>query len=109
MGKFKKGLVLGGLLGAGLTWMSTTKKGRETREKMLDQAADVYGDVKKKVLVSPQWDKMTKNEYVRMVQDCVDKYCVQNKAAQKAKSMIVKVVSAQWGNVKKEIAKKKKK
>ena len=31
MGKFKKGFLFGGLLGAGIMWMSTTKKGREVR------------------------------------------------------------------------------
>ena len=40
MGTFKKGLFFGGLLGAGLMWLNTTKQGRELRENMLNYAAD---------------------------------------------------------------------
>lgn len=106
MGKFNKGLLLGGLLGAGMMWLGTTKKGREMREKMLDYAADVYVDVKKKVLASEQWQDMTKSKYVQMVKDAVDKYAVQNGLAESVKHMVVKLVSAEWANLKKEMGKK---
>jgi len=35
MGNFKKGLFLGGLLGAGLMWLNVTPKGREMKAKLL--------------------------------------------------------------------------
>jgi gas vesicle protein len=107
MGLFKKGLTIGALLGAGLTWMSLTPNGRKTRDKMLDQAADIYVDIKKKAMKSDQWKKMSRNQYIKMVQESVDKYCVNNPTAKKAHSMLVKVLSAQWSRVKKEVSSKK--
>lgn len=105
MGKFNKGLLFGGLLGAGMVWLGTTKKGREMREKMIDYAADVYVEVKKKIVASEQWQTMTKSAYVQMVKDAVDKYAVQNGLAESIKQMVVKLVSAQWANLKKEMGK----
>lgn len=107
MGKFKKGLFFGGLLGAGLMWMGTTKKGREMRDSLLDQAADVYEEVKTKVMKSDGWDKMTKQKYVAMVRDVVDTYAVQNGLAKEVKEMVVKVVGSQWKRLQAELKKKK--
>lgn len=108
MGKFKKGLFLGSLLGAGLTWLSVTKKGKEVREKLLDQSAEVYGMVKEKVTDSEVWEKMTKQKYVAMVSDIVEKYGLKNGLGRDIQKMIKKVVSAQWVVVKKEMSKRKK-
>lgn len=109
MGRFKKGLFFGGLLGATLTWMSTTKKGRQTRDQMLDHAAEVYRLVKDKVQESQAWDSMTKQAYVAKVRDVVDKYAIDNGLADNVKNMIMKVVSRQWASVKQEVGKQKKK
>jgi gas vesicle protein len=108
MGKFKKGLFLGGLLGAGLTWLNTTKKGREVREKLLDHSAEVYLELKDKVLASETWDKMTKKDFIAMARETVDKYAVKNGLADKAKKSVVKLVGTQWGQLQKEVCKKKK-
>jgi len=108
MGKFKKGIFLGGLLGAGIMWLNTTKKGKGYRDKLVDHAADVYGNVKDQVLSSNQWQSMTKQKYVAMVRDAVDTYAVKNGMAKDMKNMIVKLVSNQWKMVKEEIDRKKK-
>jgi len=100
MGTFKKGLFLGGLLGAGLMWLSVTKKGKEVRDQILDHAAHVYEEVKKNVLRSDQWKKMNKNQYIKMVKETVDKYAIQNGLAENVKNMIVKVVGSQWEKMK---------
>ncbi len=108
MGKFKKGLFLGGLVGAGIMWLNTTSKGKGYRDKLVDHAADVYGNVKDQVMASNQWQHMTKQKYVAMVTDAVNKYAVKNGMAKDMKNMIVKLVSNQWKIVKKEIDRKKK-
>jgi len=95
-------------LGASMMWMSTTKKGKEIKEKLLDQAAEVYLDLKDKVVSSDAYDKMTKNEFVVMAQQAVDKYAVRNGLADKTKKMMTKLVSTQWANLQKELKKKKK-
>lgn len=105
MGKFKKGLCLGGLLGAGLVWLNTTKKGKELREIMLDRATDIYTDLKEKILSSEQYQKMTKNQYIKMVKEYIDKYAIDNGLAENVKNMVTKVVVAQWSNLQKELKK----
>jgi len=106
MGKFSKGLFFGGLAGAGLMWLGVTKKGKEVKEKILDHAADVYGDIKDVLMKSDAWKKMNKNQYVKMVKEKVDKYAIENGLAENVKNMIVKVVSSQWNNIQKEIKKR---
>ena len=106
MGNFKKGLLLGGLLGAGLMWLSTTKKGRELREEMLDYAADVYVKLKEKILASEVYESMSRNKYMEMVKKFVDKYAVENGLAENVKNMVVKVVSSQWKNIQEELKNK---
>ena len=105
MGKFKKGLFFGGLLGAGMVWLNTTKKGRELRESMLDHAAEVYVGLKKEVLTSDQYKNLTKNKYVKLVQKYVDKYALENNLADSMKKMVIKVVVAQWTKLKGEMKK----
>lgn len=101
MGNFKKGIFLGGLLGAGLMWLNATKKGKETRDKMLDYSADVYADVKEKVMASEGWDKMTKSKYYQLVEEAVNKYAVENDLVDSVRNMVEKVVKAQWKKGKK--------
>ena len=105
MGKFKKGLFFGGLLGAGMMWLNTTKKGKEMREEMLDHAAEIYVTIKEKALNSKQYQDLNKNEYVKMVKEMVDKYAVKNGMADNIKKMVTKVLTAQYKNLKSEIKK----
>jgi len=105
MGKFNKGLFLGGVLGAGLVWLNTTKQGREKRDLILDYAADVYVDIKNKLMDSDTWDDMNKNKYVKMVQEVVDTYAVDNKLASTVRDAVVKLVSSQWKHLSAEVTK----
>ncbi len=105
MGKFKKGLFFGGLLGAGLMWLSVTKKGKEVREQMLDHAAEVYVKIKQAVLTSEQYKNLNKNQYVALVKQYVDKYAVQNGLAENVKNLIMKVVNSQWSRLREEMKK----
>jgi len=103
MGMFKKGLLLGGLLGAGLMWLNTTGRGKEVRDKILDAAADVYVKLKKELLESKQYKQLQKNEYVKLVKEYVDKYAIENGLAENVKNVVVKLVSSQWGKLKEEL------
>src|SRR3989339_1209418 len=100
MGTFKKGLFVGGLLGAGLMWLNATKKGKQVRDELLDYAADVYGEVKNKVTSSEQWSSMTKSKYYQAVEEVVNKYAVENGLVDNMRDMVEKLVKAQWKNVK---------
>lgn len=106
MGRFKKGLLFGGLLGAGLTWMATTKKGREVRDQILDHGAQVYTDMAEKLKASGAMDKMTKSTFVKEVRSYVDKYAVDNGLADDVKEMVVKLVGSQWKRIQSELKKR---
>jgi len=106
MGNFKRGLFFGGLLGAGLVWLNATKKGKQTRDEMLDYAADVYDDVKARVQTSKKWKDMSKSKYYKMVEETVNKYAVENDLVDNMRDMVEKVVKAQWKNIKDGAAKK---
>ena len=105
MGKFKKGLFFGGLLGAGMMWLNTTKKGKELRDEMLDHAAEVYVDLKDKVLASEKYKNLSKHEYIKMAHELVNKYAIDNGLAENVKKMVEKLVVAQWKNLKGEMKK----
>lgn len=96
---------MGGLAGAGLVWMATTKKGRAVRDDIMDRAADVYTDIKKTVVNSPQYKKMTKKQYIKMVIESVNKYTIKNGLADNIKKMMISVLSSQWSRLKKEMGK----
>lgn len=104
----KKGFLLGGLLGAGFMWLMTTKKGQETREKLTDQAAELYAQIKNRIVESDAWDKMSRSEYVTLVKEVVDRYVVDNPDAVRMKKVIVRLLVSQWENLREELKKVKK-
>ncbi len=107
MGKFKHGLFLGGIVGAALTWMNTTKRGREVRKELVEHAATVYADVKEQVMTSEKFEDLSQHEYVQKVQEAVDKYAIENGLADDVKAIITKVVEKQWGKMKGSTPQKK--
>lgn len=108
MGRLKNGLLVGSLLGAGLVWLNTTKKGRELRSQITQQAADIYGDVKEKAMASETWSKLSKANYVEMVKEAVDDYTKRHPVAEQAKIIITKILTAQWSNLQTQIKKHEK-
>ncbi len=101
MGKFKKGMFLGGLLGAGLVWLNTTKKGKQVRDQVLDHAAEVFAELREKLEGSKEWDNLTKSKYVKMAKAAVEKYASKNGLPANVANMITKLVTNQWKNLKK--------
>ena len=93
MGKFNKGLFFGGLMGAALMWMSTTKKGKEVRGQLLDHGVKAYEKVKELVLASETFDTLTKSKYVEKVKEVVDRYAIENGSADRVKELLQKVLA----------------
>lgn len=102
MGKFNKGLVLGGIIGAAFMWLNTTKKGKQKKEQLVTYASDIYDDIKKKALTSKEWKKMTKSAYVKMVLSAVDTYAKKYTLPASLKNMLTRLLLAQWERLKKE-------
>lgn len=105
MGKFKKGMFFGGILGATMVWLNTSTRGKEYRDKLIDYSADVYSDVLERIKNSDAFDDMTKSKYAMIVKEVVDKYAIDNGLAENTKKMIVSLVSNRWNLAKKHIKK----
>lgn len=103
MGRFNKGVFLGGVLGAALVWLNTTTKGKQYRNQLLDAAADIYERVKEEIMENEKVETLTKHKYVARVKRVVDTYARENELAQDTKDMIVRLLSSQWTAFKKEI------
>ncbi len=108
MGKIVKGVTVG-ILGAGIAWLLTTKKGKEVREQALDAAADVYEMVVRELKSSKAYAELSRNQYLKMVKKVVSEYVAEHEIGASAKAMITKLVSAQWETLSGELRKIKKK
>ncbi len=101
MGNFKRGLFFGGLLGAGLMWLSATKEGRAVRDQALEHAQEVYERVKKEVNKAGGWQNLTKEKFHTLVQDITEKYTKELGLATRVGNIVAKVVESQWSKLKK--------
>lgn len=100
MGNFKRGLILGGLLGAGLAWLNVTTKGKAVRDEALEHAAVVYERVKKEVMKSDGWKKMKKSEVTKQVQKIANDYSAEIGLAKSTVMLIVSLVLKKWEKMK---------
>ena len=108
MGRFKKGLFLGGILGAGLMWLNATTRGKAQREEIFDHAAEVYRRVKQDVMASDALGQIKQNSYVHLVEKYMKLYKEQYHLAEGAATMVGKIVKAQWDTLADEVGKSKK-
>lgn len=102
MGRFKKGLFLGGLIGAALMWLNATPKGKEMREKMMFQANDLYAQLKESL---KQLDGPTKEMYDALVERAVEEYAAKKEMAMEIKDQLIKELKKRWKDLEKEIKK----
>ncbi len=103
MGNFKRGLVLGGLLGAGLAWLNLTTKGKAVRDEAIEHAAVVYERVKKEVMKSDSWKKMKKSDFTKQVQKIATDYSSEIGLAKSTVLLIVSLEVKKWEKMKREM------
>ncbi|OGH64055.1 MAG: hypothetical protein A2821_03565 [Candidatus Magasanikbacteria bacterium RIFCSPHIGHO2_01_FULL_41_23] len=102
MGNFKRGIFLGGLLGAGLAWLSVTKEGKAMRDQAMEHGVKVYERVKRELPKTAAWKKMTKSDFAKVVQKIADDYSAEFGLAKKITNTVVALVVSQWNKLKKE-------
>lgn len=100
MGHFKKGLFLGGLLGAALMWLNATPKGKEMRAKLLEHAQPLYAQLKESL---KQLEGPTQEMYDALVERAVEEYAAKKEMAMEMKNMLVKELKKKWVDLEKEI------
>jgi gas vesicle protein len=102
MGKFKKGLFLGGIVGAGLMWLNTTIKGKQIREKILIHVDGLYAELKENM---KKLDGPTKEMYDALVERAVEEYTDKKQMAGEYKSVMIKELKKKWSGLMEEIRK----
>ncbi|MFA6485775.1 MAG: hypothetical protein WCT40_00180 [Candidatus Magasanikbacteria bacterium] len=103
MGNFKKGLFLGGLLGAGMMWLNATPKGREMRAKLVEHLNPLYIELKESI---KQLEGPTREMYEALVDRAVEEYSAKKEMADEMKAVLIKKLKCKWKDLEKELKKK---
>ncbi len=100
MGRFNKGLVLGGLLGAALMWLNATPKGKELRSKVMMHLEPLYHEIKESL---EQLEGPTREMYEALVERAVEEYAAKKELAADVKTMLVKRLKKRWAELQEEL------
>lgn len=100
MGNFKRGLLLGGLVGAVTMWLNATPKGKEMRAKLLAHLEPLYNELKSSI---KQLDGPTKEMYNALVERAVEEYGAKKELADDMKMILVKRLKKKWAQLEKEV------
>ena len=103
MGRFKKGMFLGGLLGAALMWLNVTPKGKEMRDKLMGHVNDLYAQLKESI---KQLEGPTKEMYGALVERAVEEYAAKKEMAIDMKNALLRELKKKWYELEREIKKK---
>lgn len=102
MGRFNKGLFLGGLLGATLMWLNVTPKGKEMKEKILAHLEPLFNELKVSI---KQLEGPTKEMYDALVERAVEEYAAKKELAEDLKVLLVRELKKRWKEVQKDLKK----
>jgi len=100
MGNFKKGIILGGAIGALLTWLNVSPKGKEMRAKILEHLNPLYNELKNSL---KQLEGPTKEMYDALVERAVAEYAIKRELAEDVKNNLIKQLQKKWDELEKEI------
>jgi gas vesicle protein len=102
MGRFKKGLFIGGLLGAGLMWLNATVRGKEYRAKILAHLDPLYNELKESI---KKLEGPTKEMWNALVERAVEEYSAKKELALEMKNSLIKELQKKWENIDEDIKK----
>lgn len=98
--KFKKGLILGGLLAAGAAiGFAMTDKGQELTEDLQKDLKDLSKRLKKNL---HNLEDVTKEKFDELVASVVEQYAKKKELAIDAKDKLVNALKAKWHEMEKE-------
>lgn len=100
MGRFKKGFLLGGLIGAGLVWLNATPKGKEMRAKIATHLEPLFAELKVSL---KQLEGPTKEMYDALVERAVEEYARKKELTDDLKYMLVRELKKRWSKLQKEL------
>lgn len=102
MGNFKRGLILGGALGAFLTWLNVTPQGKEMRTKILQHLEPLYNELKDSI---SQLEGPTQEMWDALVERAVEEYGAKRELADEVKNNLIKQLKKKWVQLQKDIKK----
>jgi len=100
MGLFKKGLFLGGLLGAAAVWLNATPKGKEMRAKLMEHLEPLYNELKESL---KQLQGPTKEMYDALVERAVQEYAAKKEMASDMKDLLIKELKKRWKSLERDL------
>ena len=100
MGRFKKGLFLGGLIGAILMWLNATPQGKALRAKMVEHLNPLFKELSASL---KQLEGPTKEMYFALVDRAVEEYSAKKELAQDLKNILVRELKKKWKDLEKEL------
>jgi len=102
MGGFKKGLFLGGLVGATLMWLNATPKGKEMRARIMEYLDPLYNELKASL---KQLEGPTKEMYEALVDRAVEEFAARKEMAEDLKMQLTRSLKKKWNELEKELKK----
>lgn len=102
MSGFKKGLFLGGLIGAAAAWLAYAPKGKEFKAKMMEHLDPLYNELKNSI---KQLEGPTREMYEALVDRAVEEYSAKKEMAADMKTALVKKLKKKWCQLEAEIKK----
>lgn len=100
MGRFKKGVFLGGLLGATLMWLNATPKGKEMRAKLSAHLEPLFEELKVSL---KQLEGPTKEMYDALVERAVAEYAAKKELAEEVQSHLIRELKKRWVKLQREL------
>ncbi len=102
MGRFNKGLLLGGAVGAALMWLNATPKGKELRAKIATHLDPLFQQLRQSI---SQLEGPTKEMYNALVERAVAEYASKKELAEDVKSQLIRQLKKKWAEIEKDITK----
>jgi gas vesicle protein len=93
---FKKGLVVGSILGGALVAFGMSKKGKELRTKLMDYSEELSKELKKRAV---ELGVTTKEMYEDMVHRAVEEFAKQKELALDLKEKLVEQLKQKWDDI----------
>ncbi|MBI5221454.1 MAG: YtxH domain-containing protein [Candidatus Magasanikbacteria bacterium] len=102
MGNFKKGLLVGGAIGAFLTWLNVTPKGKEVRSQIMSHLEPLFNELKASL---KQLEGPTQEMYDALVERAVEEYGAKAELAFEVKNSLIHQLKKRWKELEKDLQK----
>lgn len=93
MGKFNKGFIVGGLVGALVMWLGVTPRGKELRSKVREHLEPLGTEISESL---KQLEGPTREMYDALVERMVEEYARKKELAVEIKSGLIRELKQRW-------------